>query len=396
MVVTQFAPNALSQDNWPVSAPSPGARAGEDGTALREQPAEPWPIYVYAGYQELAPARGRGSRQEHELQQKQMALQFSAALGSHGDCATSIQPGSHDPESLMNSQASTWVASYQSSPQQPNLVAFSPPEMADYDEGRWDQQVASTHMAPAEDSPSSPQPPPRRSTLSSRAGGLAAMHQPPAGFACADHSHAPGLAMEISSPAPPAAAPAPSSPSKSTSGTGSKMPRVLFAGGPRRNSAAEPSATRPSDAWSEDAGAAAMRVSEGSQQVAEDRRSFWLKESVSGIGILLSDCLSGINVVKILPGGLAAKDGTLQVDDVLVSMEGMDVWDQKLTGIVDLLSHVNIRISVVSFEFERQPPPGMEMQLPQRLAVTFTLAGEGLGSQAKVWLGKDGQNRVIL
>jgi len=92
-----------------------------------------------------------------------------------------------------------------------------------------------------------------------------------------------------------------------------------------------------------------MRVSEGSQQVAEDRRSFWLKESVSGIGILLSDCLSGINVVKILPGGLAAKDGMLQVDDVLVSMEGMDVWDQKLTGIVDLLSHVNIRNSVVSF-----------------------------------------------
>lgn len=36
------------------------------------------------------------------------------------------------------------------------------------------------------------------------------------------------------------------------------------------------------------------------------------------------------------------------------------------------------------------------MQLPRRLAVTFTLAGEGLGSQAKVWLGKDGQNRVIL
>ena len=348
MVVTQFAPNALSQDNWPVSTPSPGARAHhQDGAALRDQPDEPWPIYVYAGYQELAPARGGGPRQEHELQHKQVALQFSAVRGNHAD----FLPGSHDPESLMNSQASTWVASYQSSPQQPNLVAFSPPEMADYDEGRWDQQVPSTqhHMAPPEDSPSSPQPPPRRSTLSSRAGGSAAMYQPPAGFACADHSHAAGPAMEISSPAPLEAAPAPSSPCKSPTGTGSKMPRVLFAGGPRRMSAVEASATKSGEACNDDAVAAATRVSESSQQVVEDRRSFWLKESVSGIGILLSDCLSGINVVKILPGGLAAKNGMLQVDDVLVSMEGMDVWDQKLIGIVDLLSHVNKRDSVVRF-----------------------------------------------
>lgn len=56
---------------------------------------------------------------------------------------------------------------------------------------------------------------------------------------------------------------------------------------------------------------------------------------------------------QILPGGMAQEAGTLQVGDVLVSMAGIDVWDQKLVGIVTLLCEVHDTQSVVMLGEEK-------------------------------------------
>lgn len=262
---------------------------GRDDTAVR---GKNWSNgRIYDGYEELfnsgcvsrqAQTAGLDARQPHHGE--------SSVLKTLYDFNT-FQPLRDAPESPSLSQAS--LASTRMIEWSPDRTAshhVSPPVMPDFPREERGSLVVEA-QAPAI------QPPPRASRRNSEGAVCAFRQFPP-------HIHIEGQELGQQAPSAqqegPQQHPLPASSPSLQGSTTPKVPRVLFAG-KRRSLTDLPSS--PVGALT-----APQREPEAPGAKGEDRREFWLRESVGGIGILLTDCLAGMKIRKVravLPPTLA-------------------------------------------------------------------------------------------